>query len=106
MRLVLASASPRRASLLAAAGFSFETIAVGLDERARPSEAPAEYVVRLATEKAALGFEAIRHGDRGLSKGATGDGDARTEAPGEIASDTVMRARSVTSRPPQSHGSR
>ena len=32
MRLVLASASPRRADLLRAAGYSFETLAVDLDE--------------------------------------------------------------------------
>jgi septum formation protein len=47
-RLVLASASPRRAELLTAAGFTFEVLAVDLDERAQPGEAPADYVRRLA----------------------------------------------------------
>lgn len=53
MRLILASASPRRAELLAAAGFAFEVCAVDIDERARPDEAPEAYVERLAHEKSA-----------------------------------------------------
>lgn len=53
MRLVLASASPRRAELLSAAGFSFETRAVRVDERVRPGEDAAGYVRRLAAEKSA-----------------------------------------------------
>jgi septum formation protein len=81
VRLVLASASPRRASLLTAAGFSFETIAVDADERARPSEAPAEYVVRLAAEKAAAGFEALRRRARRLPSGATETDDVQTPSP-------------------------
>lgn len=50
---VLASASPRRAELLRAAGLAFETLAVDIDERIRPGEAPQEYVRRLAREKSA-----------------------------------------------------
>jgi septum formation protein len=57
--LVLASASPRRAELLTAAGFTFEVLAVDLDERARPGEAPADYVCRLAAEKSARAFEIL-----------------------------------------------
>jgi septum formation protein len=53
VRLILASASPRRAELLRAAGFSFETLAVDIDEDARDGEAPATYVRRLAAEKSA-----------------------------------------------------
>jgi septum formation protein len=53
VRLVLASASPRRAELLRAAGFVFETMPVDLDEAARPGEAPEAYVRRLAMEKSA-----------------------------------------------------
>ena len=53
MRLVLASASPRRAELLRAAGFAFETSAVDLDESLRQGEPPADYVRRLAAEKSA-----------------------------------------------------
>jgi septum formation protein len=51
MRLVLASASPRRAELLRAAGFEFETLAVDVDERVRAGERPEDYVRRLAMEK-------------------------------------------------------
>lgn len=52
-RLVLASASPRRADLLRAAGLPFEVQAADIDERVLPGEAPAHYVARLAREKAA-----------------------------------------------------
>jgi septum formation protein len=60
MHLVLASASPRRAELLRAAGFTFEVCAADVDERVRPGEPPREYVRRLAMEKsaAALGTNA------------------------------------------------
>jgi septum formation protein len=53
MHLVLASTSPRRAELLRAAGFAFETCAVDIDEAARAGETPASYVRRLAAEKSA-----------------------------------------------------
>ena len=51
MRLVLASASPPRARLLRAAGFTFEVCAVDVDEVTRVGEPPASYVRRLAAEK-------------------------------------------------------
>jgi septum formation protein len=54
MRLLLASASPRRAELLAAAGFACEIEPAEVDETPRPGEAPAAYVRRLAAEKTAL----------------------------------------------------
>jgi septum formation protein len=57
MRLVLASASPRRAALLAAAGFVFDTLPVDLDERVRDGETPSAYVRRLAMEKSARALE-------------------------------------------------
>src|SRR2546428_1115415 len=53
VRVVLASASPRRAELLRAAGLTFETLAVDVDEAVRPGEASKEYVRRLASEKSA-----------------------------------------------------
>jgi septum formation protein len=52
VRLVLVSASPRRADLLAAAGFTFEVATVEVDETPRASESPDAYVVRLAGAKA------------------------------------------------------
>lgn len=60
MRLVLASGSPRRADLLTAAGFVFETIAVDVDEHLRPHEPPEVYVRRLAQEKSAAALELVR----------------------------------------------
>lgn len=53
MRLILASASPRRAALLAAAGFTFDVRRPEIDERPLTGEAPTDYVLRLAREKAA-----------------------------------------------------
>jgi septum formation protein len=52
VRLLLASASPRRAELLSTAGIRFDVRPVLLDESIRPGEAPATYVGRLAEEKA------------------------------------------------------
>lgn len=52
MRLVLASASPRRAELLRAAGFPFVVQPVEIDESPAPDEDPAALVVRLASTKA------------------------------------------------------
>jgi septum formation protein len=63
MRLILASASPRRADLLRAAGFAFETHAAEVDERVHPGETPADYVMRLAAEKAARASEALSSPD-------------------------------------------
>jgi septum formation protein len=59
MRLVLASASPRRAELLRAAGFAFEILAVDVDEAVRPGERPEDYVRRLAMEKSARAMATI-----------------------------------------------
>ena len=53
MRLVLASASPRRAELLSAAGFTFDVQPVDVDETPRPAEPPTDYVLRVARDKAA-----------------------------------------------------
>jgi septum formation protein len=57
MRLILASASPRRAELLAAAGFVFEVRPVDVDERVRDHESAADYVCRLASEKSRRAME-------------------------------------------------
>jgi len=53
MRLILASASPRRAELLRAAGFEFEAVVTDIDESVRPGESPSMYVRRLSSEKSA-----------------------------------------------------
>lgn len=57
MTIVLASASPRRAELLAAAGYSFTVRAMDLDERVRLGERPDEYVRRLASAKSAAAHD-------------------------------------------------
>jgi septum formation protein len=54
VRLVLASASPRRAGLLQSAGFEFQVEPVEVDERPHVGEDPSVMVGRLASEKAAL----------------------------------------------------
>ena len=54
--LILASASPRRRELLAQAGFTFAVEAADVDESERPGESPADYVRRLAEEKAQAVF--------------------------------------------------
>jgi septum formation protein len=62
MRLILASASPRRAELLASAGFEFEVAPADVDESAHPGEDPARYVLRVATAKAHRVMEAQADG--------------------------------------------
>jgi len=52
MRIVLASASPRRAEILRNAGIPFETVAGIVDESRRPGELRADFVRRLALSKA------------------------------------------------------
>ena len=54
MRLVLASASPRRAELLKTAGFTFEVRPADVDETPRPGEAPGPYALRVARDKASV----------------------------------------------------
>ncbi len=50
--LILASASPRRAELLRAAGINFTVRAADVDETIQPRESPHDYVLRLSREKA------------------------------------------------------
>jgi septum formation protein len=61
MRLILASASPRRAELLASAGFSFEIAPAEVDETPAPQEDAAPYALRVARHKARAAGERIRH---------------------------------------------
>jgi septum formation protein len=78
LRLVLASASPRRADILTSAGLTFEVRASEVDEERRPDEGPEPYVERLARAKAeavvgdgvvAIGADTVVvHGGRILGK--------------------------------------
>jgi septum formation protein len=54
MKLILASASPRRAEILRNAGLSFSIISSAIDETPFPGESPSELVRRLANAKAEL----------------------------------------------------
>ena len=61
MQLVLASASPRRAELLRAAGIDFDVMSANVDETIHPGESPDVYVSRVARAKA-LAVMARAHG--------------------------------------------
>jgi septum formation protein len=65
MRLILASASPRRAELLRSAGYDFDIVTADVDESIREGESPAAYVRRLAAEKSAA---AQKYGASGFSR--------------------------------------
>jgi nucleoside triphosphate pyrophosphatase len=52
MRIILASASPRRAELLSAAGFDFDVVPADVDETPHQNEEPKTYVLRVARAKA------------------------------------------------------
>jgi len=52
-QLILASASPRRADILSAAGITFQIRSAPVEEHRRIGETPSDYVQRLALEKAA-----------------------------------------------------
>ncbi|MDD5170622.1 MAG: Maf family protein [Syntrophales bacterium] len=51
-RLILASASPRRAELLRVMGLDFDIIPSHIDESLAPGETPQDHVLRLARDKA------------------------------------------------------
>jgi septum formation protein len=57
VKLILASASPRRAELLQQVAVRFEVRAVDIDETPMKGESPMDYVSRLALEKA----RAVKH---------------------------------------------
>lgn len=52
VRLILASASPRRSELLRAAGYTFDVVPADVDERPLCGESPEAYVRRVALDKA------------------------------------------------------
>jgi septum formation protein len=61
MRILLASASPRRAELLATSGFEFDVDPADVDERRHLGEAPRAYVDRIARLKASEGIRRHPH---------------------------------------------
>ena len=52
MRLILASASPRRAELLRSAGIQFDVVPADVDETPAADEPAADYTLRVARDKA------------------------------------------------------
>jgi septum formation protein len=54
MKLILASASPRRAEILRDAGYPFTVLSSAIDETPYPEESPEDLVLRLAQTKADL----------------------------------------------------
>jgi septum formation protein len=52
IKIILASASPRRRQLLGATGIEFETIESRVPEQHQPGEPPRDYAVRMACDKA------------------------------------------------------
>ncbi len=57
MKLILASASPRRAEILRNAGIRFEICSTGVDESRLDNESPGDYVRRLALAKVSSAAE-------------------------------------------------
>ena len=66
-RIVLASASPRRADILSQLGVAFEVRPAGVDESTKDGEEPGRYVERLARAKASFvaGCESTSAGETG-----------------------------------------
>lgn len=60
VKLILASASPRRAEILRNAGFDFEVVAASVDETRLPREAASAYVRRVAKLKARAAMSRLR----------------------------------------------
>jgi septum formation protein len=77
VRLILASASPRRAELLRSAGYTFDVVVADVDESIREGESPATYVRRLAADKSAAALKRcatsdVAHGHAGVDQGHAG----------------------------------
>jgi septum formation protein len=71
VKLILASASPRRAEILRNAGFVFDVCPANVDETRLPDESAPNYVRRVASEKARVAAEhAMKDGRKAISIGA------------------------------------
>ena len=77
VRLVLASASPRRAELLGSVGLEFDVVPADIDESVRPGETPSDYVARLSAEKARVVAERVGGGAIVVAADTTVDVDGR-----------------------------
>lgn len=82
--LILASTSPRRKTLFSLFGYPFKIIPADIDESRRSGEGPADYVRRLACEKA----QTVAEAQEGLVIAAdttVADGDELLGKPGDEA---------------------
>jgi septum formation protein len=70
VKLILASGSPRRAEILAAAGIPFETHPTTVNESRLPNESPDAMVERLALAKARAAASALRMAQQAVVLGA------------------------------------
>jgi septum formation protein len=70
VKLILASGSPRRAEILAAAGIPFEAHPATVDESRLPNESPDAMVERLALVKARAAAAALRMVEQAVVLGA------------------------------------
>lgn len=70
MKLILASASPRRAEVLRAADIPLEAVPADVDEARQPNEAPEELVRRLAEAKARFAAARAASGEPAIVVGA------------------------------------
>jgi septum formation protein len=77
VRLVLASASPRRSELLRSVGLHFDIVPADIDESTLPGEAPCDYVARLSNEKARVVAERVGGGAIVVAADTTVDVDGR-----------------------------
>ena len=77
VRLVLASASPRRSDLLRSVGLQFDIVPADIDESTLPGETPFDYVARLSNEKARVVAERVGGGAIVVAADTTVDVDGR-----------------------------
>ena len=94
--LILASASPRRAELLASAGYEFTVEIADVDESLLPGEAPDLYVLRVARAKARQVADRCRESGRAvLGADTTVVAGGRILAKPENGSDAVRMLKTL-----------
>src|ERR1700683_1888188 len=96
VKLILASGSPRRAEILAAAGIPFEAHPATVDESRLPNESPDAMVERLALVKARAAAAALRMVEQAVVLGADTVGVVDDEVLGKPG--TPQRAREMLLR--------
>lgn len=69
-KIYLASKSPRRQELLQQIGIDFEVVTADIEETVRENELAADFVLRMAQEKAQAGYQAIKIDERLPTLGA------------------------------------